>query len=117
LILVQRTIEQGRQAAKEQRMEAYEEKVLPPFPSQAGGISNLARSGRHSWVGQIDILGVRHHAAFTEVVLENNVQVPVDDSDGVFAAAEAIYEGDSPYQTVSLPGIPGEFILVIHPAC
>jgi hypothetical protein len=97
-------------------METQDEK-LPPFPSQAGNIYNLERTGPTSWTGQIDVLSVTHHVCLTEVVMEEGTQVPVDDSERVFAAAELIYEGDSPYQTVKLPGVEGDFIMVIHPAC
>jgi hypothetical protein len=80
-----------------------------------GGIADIRNIEPGCWLGIIEIGGIPHHALFVQVT---------DEPDGVQKAAHECNElswedvcrlYNYPYCTVELPGVEGDFVLVIHP--
>jgi hypothetical protein len=66
-------------------------------------------------LGRVYILGILHHAWFVQVEDRGGEQVAVNDP---YGRLEDFYRLDlevGAFQTVEVPGFPGEYVLVIYP--
>jgi hypothetical protein len=71
-------------------------------------------AGEAALLGRLHVAGVLHHAWFIKVKERDGIQVAVNDP---FDRLEDAYHLDSQgaFRTVELPGVDGEFVLVIYP--
>jgi hypothetical protein len=67
-------------------------------------------------LGHVYIFGVMHHAWFVEVEERDGDQVAVDDPYDRLEEFQQLDADAGRFQTVEVPGFPGEYVLVIYPA-
>jgi hypothetical protein len=66
--------------------------------------------------GIVHVFGVLHHVWFIRVVVVDGVQVAVKDPHGYFDQLQAAAIGNSgPFQTVTVPEFPGDFVVLVGP--
>jgi len=74
--------------------------------------------GDYSYSGVIELYGIIHHAQLIRLVIDScGLQGPPDDAPvevhSNFDALQHFYEGR--YKTVTVPGLAGEYCLIVYP--
>jgi hypothetical protein len=72
--------------------------------------------GEATLLGHAYILGILHHAWFIKVSSAAGEQVAVNDPHGRFDDLHYLAGDGGPFETLEVPGFPGEYALVIAPA-
>jgi hypothetical protein len=75
-----------------------------------------AVEGEAALLGTVYILGVLHHAWFVRVEDQDGDQVAVDDPHGRLEEFQQLDADRGAMQTVTVPGYPGRYVVVIYPA-
>lgn len=71
--------------------------------------------GEAALLGRAYILGVLHHAWFVQVEERDGQQIAVNDPYGRLDDFSRLDADAGPFQTIEVPGFPGEYALVIYP--
>lgn len=96
---------------------------LLPQPADQAPVSGLREAEPGLLLGQVEILGVAHHAEFIRVSDERGLQVAWwprtagerNNNRARLDAMQAYYQGQ--YQTVQIPGYRGDWVCHIFPHC
>jgi hypothetical protein len=84
------------------------------FPCRIESVRQLEEED--GLLGTVYIFGVMHHAWFVRVDDTDDDQVATDDPHDRLSEFRQLDADGGRFQTVEVPGFPGQYVLVIYPA-
>jgi hypothetical protein len=98
----------------QQPIHPISEGALPDLDWDVGALSHLRFIENQSVLqGTATFLGVNHHVVLVQVCECGGMQVAVNDPDHYLS--DVLRLNDGVLQTVRIPGLDGEFIMVVYP--